>query len=92
MEYHVYTWENYWLSANFAWKKTGHNKLIFSKEEEINIGDDVYIKGIYLSKDKEEYAIAYKQGYPDIEIPIRLDILYDGILTGIMYILRKYVK
>ena len=73
-------------------KKTGHNKLIFSKEEEINIGDDVYIKGIYLSRDKEEYAIAYKQGYPDIEIAIRLDILYDAILTNIMYILRKYVK
>ena len=63
-----------------------------NKEEEIKIGDDVYINGIYLSRDKEEYAIAYKQGYPDIEIPIRLDILYDGILTGIMYILRKYVK
>ena len=73
-------------------ERTGHNRLIFSKEEEINIGDDVYIKGIYLSRDKEEYAIAYKQGYPDIEIAIRLDILYDAILTGIMYILRKYVK
>ena len=73
-------------------EKTGHNRLIFSKEEEINIGDDVYIKGIYLSRDKEEYAIAYKQGYPDIEIAIRLNILYDAILTNIMYILRKYVK
>ena len=73
-------------------EKTGHNRLIFSKDEEINIGDDVYIKGIYLSRDKEEYAIAYKQGYPDIEIAIRLNILYDAILTNIMYILRKYVK
>lgn len=72
-------------------KKTGYNKLIFSKEDEIKIGDDVYINGIYLSRDKEEYAIAYKQGYPDIEIPIRLDILYDDILANIMYILRKSV-
>ena len=80
------------IISKFCLKKKGHNRLIFSKDEEIKIGDDVYINGIYLSRDKEEYAIAYKQGYPDIEIPIRLDILYDGILTGIMYILRKYVK
>lgn len=72
--------------------KTKDDKLFFNKKDEIKIGDDVYINGIYLSRDKEEYAIAYKQGYPDIEIAIRLDILYDGILTNIMYVLRKYVK
>lgn len=33
-------------------ERIGHNRLIFSKEEEINIGDDVYINGIYLSRDK----------------------------------------
>lgn len=72
-------------------ERTGHNRLIFSKEEEIKIGDDVYINGIYLSRDKEEYAIAYKQGYPDIEILIRLDILCDSVLVGLMYILRRCI-
>ena len=72
-------------------ERTGHNRLIFSKEEEIKIGDDVYINGIYLSRDKEEYSIAYKQGYPDIEIPIRLDILCDSVLVNLMHILRRCI-
>ena len=71
--------------------KTKDDKLFFNKKDEIKIGDDVYIKGIYLSRDKEEYAIAYKQGYPDIEIPIRLDILCDSVLVNLMHILRRCI-
>ena len=71
--------------------KTKDDKLFFNKKDEIKIGDDVYIKGIYLSRDKEEYAIAYKQGYPNIEIPIRLDILCDSVLVNLMHILRRCI-
>ena len=72
-------------------ERTGHNRLIFSKEEEIKIGDDVYIKGIYLARENEEYVIAYISDYQDIEMPIRLDILCDSVLVNLMHILRRCI-
>lgn len=72
-------------------ERTGHNRLIFSKEEEIKIGDDVYINGIYLARENEEYVIAYISDCPDIEILIRLDVLCDSVLVDLMYILRRCI-
>ena len=79
------------IISKFCLKKTGHNRLIFSKEEEINIGDDVYIDGIYLARENEEYVIAYISDCPDIEIPIRLNILCDSVLVDLMHILRRCI-
>lgn len=71
--------------------KTKEDKLFFNKKDEIKIGNNVYIKGIYLAMEDEEYVIAYMSDYPDIEIPIRLDILCDSVLVNLMHILRRCI-
>ena len=71
--------------------KANEDKLFFNKKDEINIGNNVYIKGIYLARENEEYVIAYMPDNPDIEIPIRLNILCDSVLVNLMHILRRCV-
>ena len=88
----MYVFEKIMDYQQALFDKTKADKLFFNENDQIKIGNNVYIDGIYLARENEEYVIAYISDCPDIEIPIRLDILYDGILTGIMYILRKYVK
>lgn len=71
--------------------KTKEDKLFFNKKDEIKIGNNVYINGIYLARENEEYVISYISDCPDIEILIRLDILCDSVLVGLMYIIRRYI-
>ena len=76
---------------NALYEKTHENRLIFNEEEEIQIGDNIFIKGICLGQEKNWFVIAYMIGFLDTEIPIRLDVFNDSILLQIIHILRKHI-
>ena len=76
---------------NALYEKTHENRLIFNKEEEIKLGDNIFIKAICLGQEKNWFVIAYMIGFLDTEVPIRLDVFNDSILLQIIHILRKHI-
>ena len=76
---------------NALYEKTHENRLIFNEEEEIKLGDNIFIKAICLGQEKNWFVIAYMIGFLDTEVPIRLDVFNDSILLQIIHILRKHI-
>ena len=76
---------------NALYEKIHENRLIFNKEEEIKLGDNISIKAICLGQEKNLFIITYTTGFLDIDIPIRLDVFNDSILLQIIHILRKHI-
>lgn len=76
---------------NALYEKTHENRLIFNEEEEIKLGDNIFIKAICLGQEKNLFIITYTTGFLDIDIPIRLDVFNDSILLQIIHILRKHI-
>ena len=76
---------------NALYEKTHENRLIFNDEEEIQLGDNIFIKAICLDKEKNLFIINYTTGFFGAEIPIRLDVFNDSILLQIIHILRKHI-
>ena len=76
---------------NALYEKIHENRLIFNEEEEIKLGDNIFIKAICLGQEKNWFVIAYMIGFLDTEIPIRLDVFNDSILLQIVHILRKHI-
>ena len=76
---------------NALYEKIHENRLIFNEEEEIKLGDNIFIKAICLGQEKNLFIITYTTGFLDIDIPIRLDVFNDSILLQIIHILRKHI-
>ena len=76
---------------NALYEKIHENRLIFNEEEEIKLGDNIFIKAICLGQEKNWFVIAYMIGFLDTEVPIRLDVFNDSILLQIVHILRKHI-
>ena len=76
---------------NALYEKTHESIFVFNEEEEIRLGDNIFIKGICLEKEKNWFVIAYMIGFLDKEIPIKLDVFNDSILLQIIHILRKHI-
>ena len=76
---------------NALYEKIHENRLIFNEEEEIKLGDNIFIKAICLGQEKNLFIITYTTGFLDTEIPIRLDVFNDSILLQIIHILRKHI-
>ena len=76
---------------NALYEKTHKSRFVFNDEEEIQLGDNIFIKAICLDKEKNLFIINYTTGFLDIEIPIRLDVFNDSILLQIIHILRKHI-
>ena len=76
---------------NALYEKTHENIFVFNEEEEIRLGDNIFIKGICLEQEKNWFVITYITGFLDIDIPIRLDVFNDSILLQIIHILRKHI-
>ena len=76
---------------NALYEKTHENRLIFNEEEEIKLGDNIFIKGICLEQEKNWFVITYTTGFFGTEIPIKLDVFNDSILLKIIHILRKHI-
>ena len=76
---------------NALYEKTHENRLIFNEEEEIQIGDNIFIKGICLGQEKNWFVITYTTGFFGTEIPIKMDVFNDSILLQIIHILRKHI-
>ena len=76
---------------NALYEKTHENRLIFNDEEEIRLGDNIFIKAICLGQEKNLFIINYTTGFFGAEIPIRLDVFNDSILLQIIHILRKHI-
>ena len=87
----MYVFEKIMDYQQALFDKTKADKLFFNENDQIKIGNNVYIDGIYLARENEEYAIAYISDCPDIEIPIRLNILCDSVLVDLMHILRRCI-
>ena len=76
---------------NALYEKTHENRLIFNEEEEIKLGDNIFIKGLCLEQEKNWFVITYTTGFFGTEIPIKLDVFNDSILLQIIHILRKHI-
>ena len=76
---------------NALYEKIHENRLIFNEEEEIKLGDNIFIKAICLGQEKNLFIINYTTGFFGAEIPIRLDVFNDSILLQIVHILRKHI-
>ena len=76
---------------NALYEKIHENRLIFNEEEEIKLGDNIFIKAICLGQEKNLFIITYTTGFLDIDIPIRLGVFNDSILLQIIHILRKHI-
>ena len=76
---------------NALYEKTHESIFVFNDEEEIKLGDNIFIKGICLDQEKNWFVIAYMIGFLDTEIPIRLDVFNESILLQIIHILRKHI-
>ena len=76
---------------NALYEKTHKSRFVFNDEEEIKLGDNIFIKAICLGQEKNWFVIAYMIGFLDIEIPIKLDVFNDSILLQIVHILRKHI-
>ena len=87
----MYVFEKIMDYQQALFDKTKADKLFFNENDQIKIGNNVYIDGIYLARENEEYVSAYISDCPDIEIPIRLNILCDSVLVGLMHILRRCI-
>ena len=87
----MYVFEKIMDYQQALFDKTKADKLFFNENDQIKIGNNVYIDGIYLARENEEYVIAYISDCPDIEIPIRLNILCDSVLVDLMHILRRCI-
>ena len=73
------------------YEKTHDSRFIFNGEEEIQLGDNIFIKAICLGQKKNWFVIAYMPGFLGTEIPISLDVFNDSILAQIIHILRKHI-
>ena len=87
----MYVFEKIMDYQQALFDKTKADKLFFNENDQIKIGNNFYIDGIYLARENEEYVIAYISDCPDIEIPIRLNILCDSVLVDLMHILRRCI-
>ena len=76
---------------NALYEKTHESRFVFNEEEEIRLGDNIFIKAICLGQEKNWFVIAYMIGFLDTEIPIKLDVFNDSILLQIIHILRKHI-
>ena len=76
---------------NALYEKTHESSFIFNNEEEIQLGDNIFIKAISLGQEKNWFVIAYMPGFLGAEIPISLDVFSDSILVQIIHILRKHI-
>ena len=76
---------------NALYEKTHKSRFVFNDEEEIKLGDNIFIKAICLDQEKNLFIINYTTGFLDIEIPIKLDVFNDSILLQIIHILRKHI-
>ena len=76
---------------NALYEKTHNSRFVFNDEEEIQLGDNIFIKAICLGKEKNLFIINYTTGFFGAEIPIRLDVFNDSILLQIVHILRKHI-
>ena len=76
---------------NALYEKTHESIFVFNDEEEIQLGDNIFIKAICLDKEKNLFIINYTTGFFGAEIPIRLDVFNDSILLQIIHILRKHI-
>ena len=76
---------------NALYEKTHKSRFVFNDEEEIQLGDNIFIKAICLDQEKNLFIIAYMIGFLDTEIPIKLDVFNDSILLQIIHILRKHI-
>ena len=76
---------------NALYEKTHKSRFVFNDEEEIQLGDNIFIKAICLGQEKNWFVIAYMIGLLDTEIPIGLDVFNDSILLQIVHILRKHI-
>lgn len=76
---------------NALYEKTHKSRFVFNDEEEIQLGDDIFIKAICLGQKKNLLIINYTIGFFGTEIPIRLDVFNDSILLQIIHILRKHI-
>ena len=76
---------------NALYEKTHKSRFVFNEEEEIKLGDNIFIKAICLGQEKNWFVIAYMIGFLDTEIPIKLDVFNDSILLQIIHILRKHI-
>ena len=76
---------------NALYEKTHKSRFVFNDEEEIQLGDKIFIKAICLGKEKNLFIINYTTGFFSTEIPIRLDVFNDSILLQIVHILRKHI-
>ena len=76
---------------NALYEKTHESRFIFNDEEEIHLGDNIFIKAICLGREKNWFVIAYMAGFFGTEIPIKLEVFNDSILLQIIHILRKHI-
>ena len=76
---------------NALYEKIHENRLIFNEEEEIKLGDNIFIKAICLGQEKNWFVIAYMIGFLDTRIAMRLDVFNDSILLQIIHILRRHI-
>ena len=76
---------------NALYEKTHKSRFVFNDEEEIQLGDNIFIKAICLDQEKNLFVITYTLGFFGTEIPIRLDVFNDSILLQIIHILRKHI-
>ena len=76
---------------NALYEKTHKSRFVFNDEEEIQLGDNIFIKAICLGQEKNLFIINYTAGFFGAEITIRLDVFNDSILLQIIHILRKHI-
>ena len=76
---------------NALYEKTHKSRFVFNNEEEIQLGDNIFIKAICLDQEKNLFIIHYTTGFFGTEIPIKLDVFNDSILLQIIHILRKHI-
>ena len=76
---------------NALYEKTHKSRFVFNNEEDIQLGDNIFIKAICLDQEKNLFIIAYMEGFLGTEIPIKLDVFNDSILLQIVHILRKHI-
>ena len=76
---------------NALYENTHKSRFVFNDEEEIQLGENVFIKAICLDKEKNLFIINYTTGFFGAEIPIRLDVFNDSTLLQIIHILRKHI-
>ena len=76
---------------NALYEKTHKRRFVFNDEEEIQLGDNIFIKAICLDQKKNLFIINYTTGFFGTEIPIKLEVFNDSILLQIVHILGKRI-